>query len=192
MDKRRIVILIAFALIALIASVANPALAYPLFQATDTPTPTSTWTPRPTYTATATSAVTRTPLPTPTDTPEPLSFTISQMGVASDTIGAPFNPKDWKTILDTFTGVGTYADQAKTDIDVRATSSPLEIDQTDPISMARGFAVVMSDFEWVGILFGWFTFAFILIIAVEGIRLIVSLWGVIQRIIDLIKLIPFV
>jgi hypothetical protein len=169
MAKHLINLVSAIGLVVIITSV-NAISASQLYDATPTPTP----------------------LPTPTSTPIPLSFTISQMGTTSDTIGAPLNPADWKTVLDTFMGIGTYADQAKADIDVRATQTPLEIDQTDPISMARGFAVVMSDFEWIGILMGFFTFAFLLIVAVEGIRLIVSLWGVIEKIIDLIKLIPFV
>jgi len=38
----------------------------------------------------------------------------------------------------------------------------------------------------------WFIAGLILIIIVEAIRLIVSLWGIVQRILDVLKLIPFV
>lgn len=153
-----------------------------------TPTPTSTWTPRPTRTPTPTSAVTRTPFPTPTETPVPLSDTIYRMDPNASIIDWL---KDWKEVTDAFGDIGDSANLVSAAIDVR-THNPLELDMTDPFSMVRGIVVILADFDWLAMLFGWFSFAFILIIAIEGIRLVVSLWGIIKRIIDLIKLIPFI
>jgi len=176
---------IAFLVAVLVLMMVFPhAVAY----ADPTPTPTPTWTPRPTRTPTPTSALTPTPFPTPTGTPVPISDKISQINpsaLPTDWSG------DWTGVIDTFGGIGDYADLTSASVDLR-TNSPLELDMTDPLSMARGIVIVMADFDWFAMLFGWFSFAFVLIIAIEGIRLVVSLWGIIKRVIDLIKLIPFV
>jgi hypothetical protein len=62
----------------------------------------------------------------------------------------------------------------------------------NPFALARGIAVVMNELPWIGPVITWFFVALILIIIVEAIRLIVSLWGVVQRVLDVLKLIPFV
>lgn len=156
----------------------------------DTPTPTATWTPRPTRTATPTSATTRTPFPTPTDTPVPLSNKISQSKVAAGpSLGFL---SDWGTSIASINKVGESADATISETTkLESSKKPFELDMLDPITMTHGITILLSDIEWLGLLFGWFTLAFLIIILVEIIRLVVSLWGIIKRIIDLIKLLPF-
>jgi hypothetical protein len=183
MNKRIAIAILSVFLVAAFSSAAAHAQT-----PTETPTPTATWTPRPTRTPTPTSALTRTPFPTPTETSVPWSSQISQANALPTSF-----PQDWQTVIGSLDRVGVYADTAISGTTTLATApTPFELDMTDPFSMARGIVIILSDFEWVGLLFGWFTIAFLIIILVEVIRVIVSLWGVVQRILEVIKAIPFV
>ncbi len=59
-----------------------------------------------------------------------------------------------------------------------------------PFALARGIIVEMGDMPWVGVMFVWFIIALFIIVALMIARFVVSTWGVVQRIIALIKLIP--
>jgi len=56
--------------------------------------------------------------------------------------------------------------------------------------LARGIGVIMGEVPWFPLLIVWFGGALIIIIGIELIKFLVSTWGIIERIITLIKLIP--
>ena len=61
-----------------------------------------------------------------------------------------------------------------------------------PFALARGVVVAMGDVPWVTAVFVWFIIALFIIMALMIARFVISVWGIVQRIIQLIKLIPFV
>jgi hypothetical protein len=152
-------------------------------EATPTPTPTQTNTPTPTGT----------PAPTSTPTPSPTPWIFVSYGYydpyysnldCGDPVAyaAPF-----ASALSSTLGYIQSLDTAITN------TIPVSVVLTNnPISYATGFVYVMADVTWLQLLFGWFALAFGSIIFIFVVRFIISMWGIIERIIALIKLIPFV
>ena len=68
----------------------------------------------------------------------------------------------------------------------------LRIHAYSPLPLLRGAAIVFADFDWLVKIIGWFIFAAIVIILVSFVRFIISMWGVIQRLLEIIKAIPFI
>lgn len=153
-------------------------------------------------TATYTATATRTPYPFPTVTP---GATLTPRATADYRPTAAFmfgnmadlDPsarirQELQGAVDAISDVGTSIDLAEASIDIRTNNYPLIIRGHSPIPFMRGALVLFADFEWLGILGVWFIIAFIVIAAVTAIRTIIAFWGVVERIINLIKLIPFV
>jgi hypothetical protein len=101
---------------------------------------------------------------------------------------------DLSSISPTFALISTalgYMDAITNDVNLTTTLPiSLTISESNPLSLARGFAFILSDVTWLQILFGWFTTAFLIVLFVTMARLVVSIWGIVERIISLIKLIP--
>jgi hypothetical protein len=70
------------------------------------------------------------------------------------------------------------------------TSTTFTISTDDPFSMARGFVLLTQEVTWIGMLAQFFIIAASLIVIIMIVRLVVSSWGIVKRIIDLIELIP--
>jgi len=163
---------------------------------TNTPTPSNTptltpvpsTTPTPTLTATPTRTPTATPTRTPTIDPTRIIFPT----VAFEQAGAQFcnNTEFADPLRSTLLNVIEGIDSVNTAITVTMPSSVTIT--SNPFSMARGMAVLLSDVTWLQIIFDFFLFAAGLIIVLMAIRFIVSMWGVVQRVIEIIKAIPFV
>jgi len=122
-----------------------------------------------------------TPFPTPT--------------VAATSVPSPFSiDLDLSSISPTFALISTtlgYMDAITSSVSITTTLPvSLTISESNPLSLARGFAFILSDVTWLQILFGWFTTALLIIIFITMARLVVSIWGIVERIISLIKLIP--
>jgi hypothetical protein len=94
--------------------------------------------------------------------------------------------------IDITTNIGKWFDLSLISIDTRTNKFVLLIRGHSPFPFMRGAMVMFSDFEWIGIIGVWLIIAAIDIAAITAIRFIVSMWGIVQRIIDLIKLIPFI
>lgn len=94
--------------------------------------------------------------------------------------------------IDITTNISNWFDLALISIDDRTNKFTLIIRGHSPFPFMRGAMIMFADFEWLGIIGVWFVIAAIDIAAITAIRFVVSMWGVVQRIIDLIKLIPFV
>ncbi len=141
---------------------------------------------------------TRTPGPTPmpwaTPAPDVMSYKSVQEGIG-DWFKIPI--PGWitdglKKITDTINSIDKMRRDVANAIDTTVHGFIFTITEYSPFKLMRGFIIMFSDFSWLGTLFVWFVFAFIVIIAITVIRLVVSMWGIVQRIIELIKLIPFV
>jgi hypothetical protein len=122
-----------------------------------------------------------TPFPTPTvaATSAPSSFDINL---------------DLSSISPTFALISTtmgYIDAITSSVNLTTTLPvSLTISESNPLSLARGFAYILSDVTWLQILFGWFTTALLIIVFITMARLVVSIWGIVERIISLVKLLP--
>lgn len=121
------------------------------------------------------------PTPTPTVTPTPTSQASAQSDCIDISYIYPLATRLTQTNeqIDTI-DVGIN-DEIFNDITI----------SSDPISMAKGFIIMMSDITWLKILFGFFIVAAMIILALMAARSIVAMWGLVDRLISLIKLIPF-
>ena len=95
-------------------------------------------------------------------------------------------------LIDITTNIKDSFDLALVSIDTRTNKFGLIIRGHSPFPFMRGMMIIFADFEWLGIIGVWLIIAAIDITAITAIRFVVSMWGVVQRVIDLIKLIPFV
>jgi hypothetical protein len=122
-----------------------------------------------------------TPFPTPT--------IAAPVGTSSFDINL-----DLSSISPTFALISTtlgYMDSVSSSVNLTTTLPvSLTISESNPLSLARGFAFILSDVTWLQILFGWFTAALLIVLFISMARLVVSIWGIVERIISLIKLIP--
>lgn len=184
MRTRILILFIAVLLLVFSMSIGNPPAV--LAQATATYTATATRTPYPF--PTATPGATLTPRPTmsygdvaPRVMMDPWFIDPSQR-IKSELQGA----------INSVSDIGKSIDLAEASIDIRTNNYPLIIRGHSPIPFMRGALVLFADFEWLGILGVWFIIAFIVIAAIAATRTIIAFWGVVERIINLIKLIPFI
>jgi hypothetical protein len=159
-----------------------------------TPTPTSTSTPTPTPTKTPTPTPTKTFTPGPTYTP-----------FATPTYRATFESRV-ESVIDPGDGGASPLSQIlllgmrfKLQIQSINTMFTTTIDDTalrihaySPLPLLRGAAIVFADFDWLVKIIGWFLFAAIVIILVSAVRFFISMWGIIQRLLEIIKAIPFI
>jgi hypothetical protein len=153
-------------------------------------------------TATYTATATRTPYPFPTVTPgatptpnATANYVPTQefmLGNMADIDPSPRLRQELQGAINAVNDVGTSIDLAEDSIDIRTNKYPLLIRGHSPIPFMRGALVLFADFEWLAILGVWFIIAFIVIAAVAAIRTIIAMWGIVERIINLIKLIPFI
>lgn len=161
-----------------------------------TPTPTPSNTPTPT----STSTPSRTPTPTQTFTPGP-----TRTPVATPTYRATFESRV-ESVIDPGDGGASPLAQIlllgmrfKLQIqsinnmfDEMIDDTVLRIHAYSPLPLLRGAAIVFADFGWLVKIVGWFIFAAIVIILVSFVRFLISAWGIIQRLLELIKAIPFI
>lgn len=165
-----------------------------------TPTPTITPTATPTPTVTPTPYL-ETPLPpsvtpyptlwlgaptaTPTPYPVPTLFVVPMPAAAC---GDPTTI--WEPILtqldSTIYGIG----QIYSSVDIESTLPLTVTISSNPFAIGMGLVALMGDITWLAILGAWFATAVLIIITLIAIRFIVSFWGIIKRIIDIIELIP--
>jgi len=116
----------------------------------------------------------------------------STTDIIPDLLGWLTQVKDTlQKVADVVTGIKTSYDLALGSIDDRTNKFVLTIRGHSPFPFMRGAMILFADFEWLGIIGVWFVIAAIDIAAITVIRFVVSMWGIIQRIIQLIKLIPF-
>jgi hypothetical protein len=95
-------------------------------------------------------------------------------------------------VADVATKIREWYDLILVSIDTRTNNLVLRIRTLSPFPFARGAMIMFADFEWLGIIGVWLVIAMIDIAVITIIRFIISMWGIVQRIIDLIKLIPFI
>ena len=99
-------------------------------------------------------------------------------------------------VAESFSVISTVEAQATTvsgSIGITYTNAiTMYVTSYSPFALARGIVVAMGDVPWVGAVFVWFIIALFIIVALMIARFVVSVWGIVQRIIQLIKLIPFV
>jgi hypothetical protein len=155
---------------------------------TNTPTPTITPTPTPTAAfPTATSGPTLTPGPT-LEATESAAQIISGLSVGVDlTHIIPFI----QSIIDQAQSVSRFIDDIALAIDTGLGNWALIIHGYSPFQFIRGAQILFEDFEWLAILSGWFVVAIIVIVVVTTVRFIVSFWGVVERLLSVIKTLPF-
>jgi len=94
--------------------------------------------------------------------------------------------------IDIATDIGAWFDLALISINTQTNKFSLRIRTLSPFPFMRGMMIIFADFEWLGIIGVWLIIAAIDIAAITAIRFVVSMWGIVQRVIDLIKLIPFI
>jgi hypothetical protein len=97
-----------------------------------------------------------------------------------------------QSAIDITTSIGGWFDLALISINTQTNKLVLRIRTLSPFPFARGAMIMFADFEWLGIIGVWLVIAAIDIAAITAIRFVVSMWGIVQRVIDLIKLIPFI
>jgi hypothetical protein len=131
------------------------------------------------YAQTATPWITPTPFPTPNG--DEGGFTLLS-----------FDPGDFQPVVDVISDTTGNVDLIVSTIDTRINVNVMKIQGWSPFAFARSILILLDEFEWLGILFWWFVSAFCVIMAVTAIRLVISLWGIVERLISLIKLIPFI
>jgi len=116
----------------------------------------------------------------------------STTDIIPDLLGWLTQVKDTlQKVADVVTGIKTSYDLALGSIDDRTNKFVLTIRGHSPFPFMRGAMIMFADFEWLGIIGVWLIIAAIDIAAITVIRFVISMWGIIQRIIQLIKLIPF-
>jgi len=141
-----------------------------------------------------TVADTPTPTPTPWTTPTAIPTPEGLGYQGRGQLGALSLPSldDFQGAIDVISDTTDNVDLIVNTIDTRLDVNVLKVRGYSPFAFARAILILLDDFQWLGILFWWFIAAFCVIMSVTAIRLVVSLWGIIDRIISLIKLIPFI
>ena len=160
---------------------------------TQTPTPTSTPTPTNTPTRTPTPTPTKTFTPGPTHTP---FATPTYRATLNSSSSMSIDPGEGSSSLGTLLQLGTQTKTQMDSINLMFTNTiddtALRIHAYSPLPLLRGAAIVFADFDWLVKIIGWFIFAAIVIILVSVVRFFISMWGIIQRLLELIKAIPFI
>ena len=143
---------------------------------------------------------TLTPFPTPTSGPTPTpgptvaaTQSVAQIVYAmtpNNSIIDPILPYI-QQIIDRGSIVSGYITNIESTINLRLSNIGMVIGGHSPFVFFRGAMILLEDFEWLGILAGWFAIAIVVIVVITTVRLIVSLWGVIERLLSVIKTLPF-
>jgi len=106
------------------------------------------------------------------------------------------DPGEGSSSLGTLLQLGTQTKTQMDSINLMFTNTiddtALRIHAYSPLPLLRGAAIVFADFDWLVKIIGWFIFAAIVIILVSVVRFFISMWGIIQRLLELIKAIPFI
>lgn len=157
---------------------------------TRTPTPTGVWTP--TATLTRTPVASWTPYPTPTPTGESLPNVFIQAIPIVDP-GAVLS-RELQSAVSAIDDVYSTTSRVGLLVDGTLTPEDREIFAIgySPVGFARAAWIMFSDFTWLMTIAAFFSLAILIIFMVLLVRFIVSFWGVIEKVIDLLKLIPFV
>lgn len=177
-----LMVLASFCISALVLASASA-----VYAQTDTPTPTATSTPFPT----ATTGPTMTPAPTivATMTTDEIVGSITTQSWWDDIIG---NVKtEIQKLIDRVTQIRDTITSIQTSINLRLSIFGMQIRGHSPFMFFRGAMILFSDFEWMAILAGWFAIAIVAIVVITTIRFIVAFWGVVERLMSIIKTIPF-
>jgi hypothetical protein len=151
-------------------------------------------TPTPRPTATPGGSATATPFPTPTLSPQAALRDSSRDIVSGVGFADPSQRirDELQGAVNAFENVKKAINDFQAEFETAIDKTAFVIKNYSPFKMFRGALVLMQEFEWIAILAGWFVIAFFIIIAIEIMRFIVSFWGVVERIIQVIKLIPFI
>jgi len=128
---------------------------------------------------------TATPMPTPTARPDVSPASVIDPG---STIGI----STFTTILNWGTSTKTQMDSVNLMLTTSFDDTALRIHAYSPLPYLRGAAILFGEFDWLVKIIGWFLFAAIVIVLVSVVRFIISAWGIIERLLDVIKAIPFV
>lgn len=76
---------------------------------------------------------------------------------------------------------------------ISTTTLPISVTMSsNPVAVAKGLIYSLASITWLQILFGWFLVAFMSILVIMAVRFVASMWGIVDRIIALIKTIPFI
>lgn len=141
-------------------------------------------------------AIPPTVTPTPTRTPGPTATAPAATPTLIPTAGAGImaikNPlKEIQDAIDAFSSVDSNITRVITTTDIRTNPDVIVVGGWSPFVFFRGAIILLEEFEWLAILAGWFVIAILIIIAVTGLRFLISFWGIIERILQLLDLIPF-
>jgi hypothetical protein len=145
-------------------------------------------------TPTATPFPTVTPGPTPTPRPtvaatQSVAEIVSEMSSTNSFID-PIIPVI-QSIINKGAEVTDFIEEIELAVNLKLGNYALKIHGYSPFQFFRGALILFEDFEWMGILAGWFATAIIVIVVVTTVRLLVALWGVVERLMSVIKTIPF-
>jgi hypothetical protein len=115
-----------------------------------------------------------------------------------DTISEPISDTQ-DAVDDTFLGtytvmttVLTTTQTITTDIELAIIDEQIitgPLTQSNPWSLMLGVQTIFQDIPWLNYLLSFFAFGFVAIITLEIIKLTVSLWGVVERLIQLVQVI---
>lgn len=176
---------LASAAIVIVALMMSMAMASSVNAQTSTPTATSTSTPF----ATATTGATMTPAPTLVATESVDEDVYNLTATTTNPIEALL--PHIQTIVDRGTVIAGAITYIKQTIDMKWSGSVATIKGHSPFVFFRGALILFEDLEWLAILAGWFAVAIVVLTVITVIRFIVAFWGVVERLLSVIKTIPF-
>jgi hypothetical protein len=96
-----------------------------------------------------------------------------------------------QSVINKGTEVTDFIEEIELAVNLKLGNYALKIHGYSPFQFFRGALILFEDFEWMGILAGWFATAIIVIVVVTTVRLVVALWGVVERLMSVIKTLPF-
>lgn len=95
------------------------------------------------------------------------------------------------------TPISTYLNDTNDRVDeivaiVSGKSTAVTI-SNNPFSILAGFMALMSQIAWLTALFVWFNAAIVIILVLQAIRLLYSVWpGIIEKVLQIFKSLPFI
>jgi hypothetical protein len=126
------------------------------------------------------------PVPTPVPNPFGIPTRPTRVPLQIPTIA----PTVVQPVLDSIATIQAQAESISSTVGLSYTlPTTLTLSGGNPFAMARGFAYMMGEVDWLQNLFVFFSAYLTVTIAVTMIRLIVSVWGVVRRLIEVIRLI---
>jgi len=94
-------------------------------------------------------------------------------------------------VIDKVTAIRDTISEIEATINLKLGNWALIIHGFSPFQFFRGAMILLEDFEWLVILAGWFAVAIVVIVVITVIRFIVAMWGIVERLMSIIKTIPF-